>query len=143
MIKKILSLICLLGLLLTGCSSPAARDESVDLDLTVFSSTLLSAEIQKIMVNPDNYVGKRIKAIGTYSSFFYDETGKYYHYVVTRAGDACCMEGLEFIWSDDHVYPDDYPEEQVRIEVVGVFNTYTEHGYPYGYLAVDKITVLR
>jgi len=47
-----------------------------------------------------------------------------------------------FIWNGDHIYPDDYPENNTRIEVTGIFDSYEESGNTYYYLGVDDISIL-
>ena len=46
---------------------------------------------------------------------------------------------MEFILTDDHSYPDDYPEEGEQITVVGVFDTYMEGDYTYCILTNAKL----
>jgi len=146
--KKHLSLLLLLSTLLMvaiGCGNKdtsAVEAGNVDVDLTALSSTMVYAEVFNIMTTPDDYMGKRIKMSGPYYTAYYDETGSYYHYVIIEDATACCAQGLEFIWSGDHAYPDDYPEDRTIIEVVGVFGSYEESGNSYYYLAVDNLSVL-
>ena len=113
------------------------------IDLTVLSSTMVYAEVYNIMAHPDEYMGKTVKMSGPYYASYYDETGLYYHYVVVEDATSCCQQGLEFIWSGEHKYPDDYPEESTEIEVTGVFSSYYELGRTYYYMAVNEISVLR
>jgi len=118
-------------------------NNSVDIDLTVLSSTMVYSEVYNMMVNPDEYMGKTIKVIGPYyaSQLVYG-TEKYYHFVVISDATACCQNGIEFIWNDNsHVYPDEYPENNTVIEVVGVFSSYEESGDTYYYLKTDGITI--
>ena len=139
--------LCLLCVLIAGCDNnpePRGGSKSTDggvLDLTALGENLLSAEMYKIAASPDDYFGRTIKIRGAYSASFYHETGLYYHYIVTKYGDSCCQEALEFIWNGDHAYPGDYPEELAAIEVSGVFGSYEELGRTYYYLAVDELTV--
>ena len=160
--KKYLSmllLLCLIPILATTCSnegfsppdssSPetqdnaAAAEKIIDVDLTVLSSTMVYAEVNHMLINPDNYMGKTIKMSGPYYSSYYDETGLYYHYVIIQDAAACCQQGLEFIWNGEHSYPEDYPETQAKIEVTGVFGRYEELGQTYCYLAVDDISLIK
>ena len=149
--------LCLICVLTTSCSStdayqingnqpdtkgPSTKSEIIDVDLTVLSSTMVYAEVYNIMTSPDEYMGKTIKMNGPYYASFYDETGLYYHYVVIEDATACCQQGLEFIWKGDHKFPDDYPEEETKIEVTGVFGSYDELGDTYYYLAVDDISII-
>jgi hypothetical protein len=120
----------------------AKKGNGVDVDLTIMSSTMVYAEVYDILFNPDDYIGKTIKMNGPYVPLFYDETGLYYHYVLIEDAAACCQNGMEFIWSGDHTFPNDYPDEQARIEISGVFGSYEELGMTYYYLSVDDICVL-
>ena len=167
----IISILFLMSLLLAGCAkngafggennSPAPPEQSannspkneeqknevsiggVDVDLTALSSTMVYAEVYNMMTSPDDYMGKTIKMSGPYYASFYDETGSYYHYVIVEDASACCQSGLEFIWKGEHNYPNDYPADQTKIEVVGVFESYEELGQTYYYLSVDDIGVLK
>ena len=130
--------------LAAGCADKReTADLSVDVDLTALSSTMIYAEVYNIMTNPDDYMGKTIKMTGPYNASYYDETGLYYHYVVVEDAASCCQQGLEFVWNGEHTYPDDYPESNSKIEVVGVFCSYDEFGTTYYCLSVDDISVLK
>jgi hypothetical protein len=119
-----------------------ARDPVSDfVDLTSLSGTMVYAEVYDIMAYPEEYTGKTIKMGGAYYSSYYDQTGRYSHYVIIEDALACCQQGLEFIWNGDHAYPDDYPAAQAKIEVVGVFGSYDELGQTYYRLEVDGISV--
>ena len=118
-----------------------AANGSVDIDLTVLSSTMVYAEVYNIMTDPMAYLGRIIKVSGPYLSLYDDQTGLCYHYIVIEDASACCTQGMEFIWNGDHAYPGDYPAEGTRIEVAGVFGVYEEFGEIYYYLTVDGISV--
>lgn len=167
---SIISILCLMSILFVGCAkngavggennSPTTPEQSaknnpekqeqksdtaiggVDVDLTALSSTMVYAEVYNMTTSPDDYMGKTIKMSGPYYASFYDETDSYYHYVIIEDAAACCQSGLEFIWNGEHNYPNDYPTENTKIEVSGVFGSYEELGQTYYYLAVDEITVL-
>ena len=104
-----------------------AKDTSVDYDLTTMNSDMVYASVYQLIVYPEAYVGKTFKMQGTYYSTFYEPTNKYYHYVIIEDAAACCAQGLEFVWGDgSHVYPDEYPANESRVEVSGTFETYKE-----------------
>ena len=104
-----------------------AKDTSVDYDLTTMNSDMVYASVYQLMVDPETYVGKTFKMQGTYYSTFYEPTNKYYHYVIIEDAAACCAQGGEFVWGDvSHVYPDEYPANESRVEVSGTFETYKE-----------------
>ncbi|MCL2078804.1 MAG: hypothetical protein FWH17_03055 [Oscillospiraceae bacterium] len=119
-----------------------SKNIDVDVDLTALSSTMIYAEVYNIMTNPDDYMGKRIKMRGPYYASYFDETGSYYHYVIVEDAAACCMQGLEFIWNGEHIYPDDYPQDKAIVEIIGVFGSYDELNETYYYLSVDDITAV-
>lgn len=158
--KKYLSsflMFCLLVIFAAGCAkndtslsdssthetpeNSAPESMAVDVDLTLLSSTMVYAEVYNIMMNPTQYIGKTIKINGPYYAQYFDETGLFYHYVIIEDATACCAQGLEFIWNGEHIYPDDYPEDQTRIEVIGVFDSYEELDETWYYLAVNDISI--
>ncbi|MCL1828352.1 MAG: hypothetical protein FWG32_02535 [Oscillospiraceae bacterium] len=144
--KKNLSFIlffCLICMFAAGCSGKETpqTDDGVDVDLTILSSTMVYAEVYNITSSPGDYMGKTVKMSGPYYASYYSETGLYYHYVIVEDAAACCQSGLEFIWNGNHDYPEDYPEEQTIIEVVGVFGSYDELGRTYYFLSVDDISI--
>ena len=137
------ALLCLFIFFTASCSkklnNPGLPNGNADVDLTVLSSTMVYAEVYNIMTNPDNYLGKTIKAKGLYYSVYYEETDAHYHFVLIADAASCCTQGFEFIWNGSHVYPGDYPEEQAEIEITGVFDSYDELGNTYYYLSVDEL----
>lgn len=118
-------------------------DISVDYDLTVLTANMIYVQVYNMMYSPDEYIGKTIKVRGTYYPMYYEATNNYYHYVMIKDAQACCQNGLEFIWDDGtHVYPDEYPQKDAEIEMVGTFNSYIEEDFEYYYLDVDDVIVL-
>lgn len=126
-----------------GNSSDTASDENVDIDLTVMSSDMVYATVYQLMFESEDYVGKTVKMRGTYYATWYERTQKYYHCVIIKDATACCSQGLEFIWEDgNHIYPDEYPEDETEVEVTGEFEIYTEDGYEYCRLKDASLKVL-
>ena len=129
-----------------GAADPSAdggdSGDGIDVDLSETSSTLTYAQVVQILENPKYYLGKTIRIVGQYFASYFEETDKYYHFVVVGDVSLCCQQGVEFVWSGKHKYPDDYPEEKALIEVTGVFGSYEELGITYYYLAVDEIKIL-
>jgi hypothetical protein len=164
-------LVCFLGTLLVGCAAapalaeggsaapaaaptpaptvelppiatPAPTVESVDVDLTLLSSTMVVSVMNDIMSKPNEYLGKTFKVRGPYYASYYDVTDQFYHLVYFEDAQACCIQAMEFEWQGDHAYPDDYPAPETKIEITGVFGSYEELDSTYYYLAVDDIVVL-
>ncbi len=144
--KKWISLFLCMILVLaaTGCGNNSSdgrpdSEDSVDVDLTALSSTMVYSEVYNMMTSPEEYIGKRVKVKGPFA-FYYDEAAdNYYFACIIRDATACCAQGLEFILTDDYVYPDDYPEVDEEICVIGVFDTYQEGDYTYCTLRDAKL----
>ncbi|MCR5417437.1 MAG: hypothetical protein K6E84_00800 [Lachnospiraceae bacterium] len=109
----------------------ATADDTVDLDLTNLSSTMVYSEVYNMMTVPEDYIGKTIKMNGTYVYYKDATTGNEYFSCIIQDATACCSQGIEFILTEDYRYPDDYPAEGTTICVSGVFDTYEENGVKY------------
>lgn len=117
-------------------------DSSIDYDLTQMGSDMVYATVFQMMSTPEEYEGKMIRMQGRYYSTWYDATSKYYHYVVIQDALACCAQGMEFVWDDgEHIYPDDYPEENDDVVVTGIFETYKEDGDDSLYCRLKNATM--
>ncbi len=139
--RKICILMLLL-LLISGCSAarkeevavpetdPITEKEEVDVDLSLNSDTVIYASVINITDDPEGYMGKRIKLIGTYQKFYIEETDAYYHVCMVTDATACCSAGLEFKLLDE----DAYPAVGREIILEGVLDTYMEGKYEYVYL---------
>lgn len=134
-----LFILCLLASIISGCGNSQGSTDSeksvdmemdnasVDYDLTAMNSDMVYATVYQMMADPDSYIGKTIRMDGLYYASYYEPTGQYYHYCIIQDATACCAQGLEFVWGDgDHIYPDEYPEEDASVVVQGVFETYQE-----------------
>ena len=103
--------------------------DTVDVDLTQLSSTLVYSEVYAMMTAPDQYIGKTVRMKGTFSVF--EDEGNYYYACLIADATACCSQGIEFITARERTFPDGYPSLGTEITVVGVFRTYQEGGYTY------------
>ncbi len=101
-------------------------EEGIDVDLTKLSATLVYAEVYNMMCEPEKYIGKIVKMSGDFRSLHDEENDVYYFACIIKDATACCAQGIEFVLTDDYSYPDDYPEENGIVTVVGVFDTYWE-----------------
>ncbi|MBR2780044.1 MAG: hypothetical protein IKD81_01315 [Eubacteriaceae bacterium] len=106
-------------------------EEGIDVDLTVLSSTMVYSEVSNMLQYPEEYIGKTVKMDGIYAYIHDASTGNEYYVCIIQDATACCSRGIEFVLTDDYVYPDDYPEVNEEICVVGVFDIYEENGYMY------------
>ena len=110
---------------------PAGRTETIDVDLTEMSSTMVYSEVYSMLATPEDYIGKTVKMNGIFNYYHDVETGNYYFACIIRDATACCSQGIEFELTDDYIYPDDYPEVGGDVSVIGVFDTYMEGEYLY------------
>lgn len=104
-----------------------------DIDLTLFSDTVVNAEVYNMLVIPENYTDKIVRMTGEYQEYIDEQTGELYHSCVIYDALACCQQGVEFVLADG-----DYPEEGTIITVVGRYETYTTSYYDYFHL-VDGV----
>lgn len=118
-------------------SDPVQSSDGIDVDLTKLSSTMVYSEVYNMMYTPDDYIGKTVKMKGQFAiGYVYntdgtpDESTARFACVIADA-TACCSQGLEFILTGDHTYPNDYPELGSEITVTGTFEVYTENGFQY------------
>ena len=118
-----------------AATDPAAANQSaksadgIDVDLTAMSSTMVYSEVLNMQQTPDEYIGKIVKMKGPFNV---SEIGdnRYFACIIADA-TACCSTGIEFVWAGEHSYPDDYPEKNQEITVIGTFNVYKEGNSQY------------
>lgn len=108
--------------------------ESVDLDLTLLSSTMVYSEVYNMMYEPDSYVGKIVRMNGQFVVYTNNDQSAFYPAVIIADATACCAQGIEFVLAGENNYPDDYPELDTIITVTGIFETYYEDGNMYCHL---------
>lgn len=118
-------------------TTQASKSAGIDIDLTALSSTMVYSEVYNMMVTPENYIGKTVKMRGQLEiAQPLDADGnpdpqRIYFSCVIADATACCAQGIEFVLSGEHEYPDDYPQPGSEITVLGTFQTYEEDGYIY------------
>lgn len=135
--------------LLGGCASeaavsaaaPAPAKTGVDLDMTNMGGTIAYSQAVDFRENPDYYLGKTIKVKGNYYPTYYDPTEQYYHLIIVGDEASCCREAIEFVWTGNHTFPDDYPVENAEIIIAGVYEKYDELGETYYHLVAEEITL--
>ena len=108
----------------------AEEERPLDLDITFMSSTAIYSAVYNMIMNPEEYVGKYIKIKGFFA-VGESYTGEEMYGCVIPDATQCCVQGIQFLWKGDHVYPDDYPEIGTNIIVQGIF----------AYDRVDEYTV--
>lgn len=110
--------------------SPGGTD-GIDIDLTALPATMAYSELFHMLVTPDESIGKTVKIRGMFA-FYHDETAdKYYFACLLSDATACCVQGLEFIPTEEYAFPDDFPQKGEEITVVGVLDTYQDGDNTY------------
>lgn len=108
-----------------------ALDYNAEVDLTVLNSNMVYSTVYNMVNSPKDYLGKTVKASGTFDVFTNPDTGEMYYACIIADATACCSQGLEFIWKGDHAYPADYPKVGDVITIGGEFETYQEGASTY------------
>ena len=108
-----------------------ASSKGVDLDLSKLSGTVVYSQVYDMMVDPDSYLGQRVRVKGNFNYYHNDDNGQDYFAVIIADATACCAQGMEFVWAGDHNFPMDYPLPDSEITVTGTFGTYMEDGFEY------------
>ena len=107
------------------------KDRPIDMDLSTISGTVVYSQVYDMMMQPETYLGQRIRMKGAFSYYQDPDTQQEYFAVVIADATACCAQGIEFVWEGEHTYPQDYPPLETEITVTGTFDTYEENGYSY------------
>ena len=119
----------------TPSEEPAGEaDPTVDVDLTVLSSTMVYSEVYNMMYYPEDYIGKEIKMTGLLSAYHDEENGMDYYACIIQDATACCAQGIEFQPDPEAAAEADFPVMGDEVTVKGIFDLYEEDGYTYATL---------
>lgn len=112
-------------------ASKGTESDTIDVDLTALSSTMVYSEVYNMMYEPDSYMGKTIKMTGLYNQYYDEEKDFTYHACIVQDATACCAQGIEFVPSESSKSTGESLKANDMITVVGVFDTYEENGSKY------------
>ena len=150
--KRIFTILLIfVSCLLVGCTKNTTQKteqntttnsmyKTVDIDLSVMSSTVVYSQVYDMVTNPDKYIDNVVKVKGAFTVYVNEQTNVYYPAVIIKDATACCAQGLEFLLYGRAVYPKDYPSKNQEITIIGVFKTYNEGTQKYCRL-VDTVLV--
>jgi uncharacterized membrane protein YcgQ (UPF0703/DUF1980 family) len=123
-------------------STHAATAQEVN-GVVEIKEKLFVAQTNDVYLNPQDYLGKKIKYEGIFKSYYseaYDET----YYSVIRYGPGCCgidmNAGFEVLWKDTTGKA--YPEVDDWVEVVGAVSEIEQDGEKFLLVELDSLTVL-
>ncbi len=119
--------------------SPSPDSDTID--LTVLNSDMVYAIIFQMLIEPENFIGKRIKVKGMYYSGFSEFTDREFHYCLIQDALACCAQGIEF---EKPVSAGEIPQYSM-IVMEGTYSTYTDPrlNNSYYYLKDPVITIIK
>lgn len=122
----------IMALGLVGCGeAKTSSGKKVDIDLSTMSGTMVYSKVYDMTRNPEAYKGKIVKMKGLFNYYKDANTGKEYFACLIQDATACCAQGIEFDLKGEHKYPDDYPEKERELTVIGEFDNYKEDGATY------------
>lgn len=124
----------------SSSTNTSITNSTPDLDLTKMSVTMIYSQIFNMLIMPEEYVDKTIKVKGAFE-IYPNEKGEIDFFTLTvMDATACCKEGIDFIWSGNHTYPDDYPKEGQEITITGSYKSFeNEDGVTRNYLLVSAL----
>ena len=83
---------------------------------------MVYSEVYNMMNAPGDYIGKTIKMTGQFVYYENPDTKAQYFTCIIGDAMACCSQGLEFVLTGKHTYPDDYASiKQPRIIQANMF----------------------
>ncbi len=121
--KTVIVLIAVLLLALSASAKAPSGNapKKIDIDLTRMSSTMVYAQVYKMVTDPVKFIGKRIRMKGVFSSYYDQETKKRFYGCVIADALACCSQGLAFELAKERKFPDEFPDEGEKITIIGDF----------------------
>ena len=155
--KKILSAIILILVLLSGCTSgntsapattpsaspspePVASIPEIDeSQITEITEKMFIEQVNDVYLNPDDYLGKPLKLEGVFESFYLEDTDETLRYV-RRLGPGCC--GNDGFVGFEVVYGGEYPNKNDWVELIGIFEEYEENDMQYFRIRAASLTVM-
>jgi zinc transport system permease protein len=101
------------------------------------------AQTNDVYLNPDDYLGKTIKVEGLFKKE--GNQDRNYCFVI-RYGPGCCGSdgnaGFEIAW-DNKETTAAYPAVDNWVQAVGELKRYEEDGFPYLYIALSELNILK
>ncbi|KUO72494.1 MAG: hypothetical protein APF77_11960 [Clostridia bacterium BRH_c25] len=118
-------------------NAPAAVEEALEEEIVEIKEKMFITQINDIYLNPDDYMGKKIKLEGFHTIVEVD--GETVHGVI-RNGPGCCgndgVAGFEFVWDGE------YPKDNDWLSVTGYLEIVNEDGIDYMHLNATELEVL-
>lgn len=104
-------------------------NQKIDYDLSAMNYNMFSSITYDIMLTPDKYINKRMKIKGNFDSSIYEN--ERYFSVLIWDPTGCCPTGMDFIPPENMKYPEDFPEKDTTITVIGILQFIEIEGQKY------------
>lgn len=120
----------------TATPAPTPEQDTVEVDLTGLSSTMVFAEVAAMVRAPEDYVGKTVRMQGQLAVYEANPALgiDYFYTVVIEDATACCQQGLEFIWEGGEL-----PEAGTELVVTGTYEEYDCGGFPSYHIVAQTV----
>ena len=131
----------LIFLLLTAPLHAASPKTKVDYDLSRMNFTMISSFFFQMLIDPPTYENKVFKVKGKFQASTNELTpeGLPYFSVIINDVTMCCQEGIDFVWTGNHKWPQDYPKQDQEITIIGKYIVTEEDGVSYSYILASDI----
>ena len=98
---------------------------------------MVYAKVFDMLINPENYEGKKIHMRGAFNVFEYEMDGAMQRSFacIIKDATACCAQGMEFVLKNPPAYPAGYPNPDTQITVTGTFHQTEQNGLTRIFLA--------
>ena len=121
-------------------SQSAENSSGIDVDLVGLSGTMMYAQMYEIMMVPEDYVGKTLRLAGQFTVYDDLDPNRLVFTVMVADALACCQQGMEFVWTGEHSYPEDYPEPGQTVVVTGRYERYDNQGMDSYRIVSDSVS---
>ena len=108
------------NVLSSGASEREEKAQPYDLDLLSCGPREVYSAVFRMMNQPEEFIGKRIRMVGVLACYPYPDHTVYG--CIIADATACCKDGMEFVLAEDR--PENYPPPGSEIVVSGYYETY-------------------
>jgi uncharacterized membrane protein YcgQ (UPF0703/DUF1980 family) len=123
---------------------PPAGPDSKKSGVLEIKEKMFIAQTNEIYLNPKDYLGRTVKLEGLFKLEQNQGNSASPYCFVIRYGPGCCgtdsNAGFEVAWPDTEK---PYPAPDEWVEATGTLSSYDENGYPFLYLALSQLNVLK
>ena len=139
--KWLAGVAAVLYILIGFCGSVLYADQPKIVEIR---ERMFATQINDIMLNGDEYMGKTIKLQGLFKLISYSGEN---HFYVLRYAPGCCGDdgyaGFEVMWDGANAKNAAYPKDDEWVEVIGTLKAYKKSNYENLYLGLISLKVMK